>query len=166
MSAHGRIHERQSGSNVVMTCIAVRSHVLCVFLPLLFEGCRTECCLSDTAANTCRRDGMGSTARGRLDDILAKSLNIWAVSMGHSQLWGVYEWRDKQNATPYSFAGLSVLFQHFLAILSVSAVSLRNTCLHHHLFIIIGVIDQMGLQMNGTDQREVYTEGFFQLVEV
>jgi len=61
---------------MVMTRIAMRFDVLRLFPPLLFEGCCTECCLSNTAANTCRRDSMGWTAGGRLDDILSKSLNI------------------------------------------------------------------------------------------
>jgi hypothetical protein len=126
MSAYGRICELQSRSRMMMTCVAIRSHVLYLFHLLLFEGCCTECCLSDTATDTCRRDSMGWTSRGWLDNILSKSLNIWAISMGHSQLWGVPEWRVKQDAPPYSIAGLSGQLQYFLPVLSAWAGGVEN----------------------------------------
>ena len=156
------IHELCSGRCIVMTCITMRFDVL--HLLLLFEGCCTECCLSNTAVNTCRWDGMGRTARGRLDDILSKSLNIWAVSVGHSQLWGVYEWRDKQNSPPHSVAGLCCLFHLFLPILHVCCVSQKHLFLHQYLFIIIGENDQMACRWMGHTSLWSTLKGFFFLL--
>jgi hypothetical protein len=100
------------------------------YLLLLFLGCRTECRLANTAVDTCRRDSVGSSSRWGLDDILSKPFNLRATRLGHSQLWGLPKWRDRQSSTANSATGLSVCLSVSLSI-SISLSLLLN---HSHIF--------------------------------
>jgi hypothetical protein len=98
-----------------------------LLLLLLSSGCGAECRFPSAAVNTCRRNSMGWAARGGLDDLLPKPLDIWAFSVGHSQLWGLPKCRDEQNTTANGVTGMSpvdYLCQGFWYILPVSACSL------------------------------------------
>jgi hypothetical protein len=91
--------------------LSVSSHVQCLYefhlFLLLCSGCSPERGFPSAAVNTRGRDSVGRATRGGLDDILPEPLNIWAFSVGHSQLWALSKWRDEQSATPNGATGLS-----------------------------------------------------------